>query len=227
MHRPLPLARALLTVGLALGLAGGITGGIGFAPAARAQDDMLQSLVGRQQKPFIDPAGYFAVIVPGGFDCQARARKMTCSGTRGVQASLTIDVVDVPASATVELVLLNQIDAFAKKPHYQLIAKRPFTLDASSKAMMATFTYDHFGNVEYAVGAQALYVVKTNKAYVIHYEGRADQMAVHKQDLDLLYASLKIARLDGGGNPIVEDLKPRGVKNNDLSDVDRALKSGF
>lgn len=199
---------------------------VGAVPAA-AQDDPLQGLVGRAQKPFIDPAGFFAVVVPGGFDCQATARKVSCVGTRGVQSVLTIDVVDVPASATVELVLLNQIDAFAKKPHYQLVAKRPFKIDGN-RALLASFTYDHFGNVEYAVGAQALYMVKTTKAYVIHYEGRADQFLVHKKDLDELYASFRTARLDAGGNPIVEDLKPRNVKSSSGDPaIDRALKGGF
>lgn len=197
------------------------------AHVVNAQDDVLQGLVGRQQKPFIDPAGFFAVVVPGGFDCQAQARKVSCVGTRGVQSVLTIDVVDVPASATVELVLLNQIDAFTKKPHYQLVSKRSFNVDGG-KGLLASFTYDHFGNVEYAVGAQALYLVKTTKAYVIHYEGRADQMAVHQKDLQELYASFKTARLDAGGNPIVEDLKPRNVKSSSGDPaIDRALKGGF
>jgi hypothetical protein len=193
---------------------------------AAAQDDVMQGLVGRQQKPFIDPAGFFAVVIPGGFDCQAAARKVTCGGTRGVQALLTIEVVDVPASATVELVMLNQADAFKRKPHYQQVAKRSFKMDGT-KALLASFTFDHNGNVELAVGVQALYMVKNTKAYVIHYEGRADQMVVHKADLEQLYASFKTARLDGGGNPIVEDLKPRAVKNSDLPDVERALKGGF
>jgi hypothetical protein len=195
-------------------------------PAA-AQDDVLQGLVGRANKPFIDPAGFYAVIVPGGFDCQAAARKVHCIGTRGVQAQLTIDVVDVPASASVELVLLNQIDAFKKKPHYKLVTKRSLSIDGS-KAMLASFTYDHNGNVEFAVGAQALYLVKTTKAYIIHYEGRADQMVVHRADLEQLYASFKTARLDAGGNPIIEDLKPRPVKSKDgQPDIDRALSGGF
>ncbi len=194
-----PLASlALLVVALA---------GAGAAHA----DEILQSLTGRQPKPLIDPAGFFAVVLPPGFDCQAKARKVRCSSNRGIQAALSIDVVDVPLSATVELVLLNQIDAFQQKPHYKLLSKQPLEVDGA-RALMATFTYDHFGNVEYAVGAQALYVVKTTKAYVIHYEGRADQFAAHKADLDLMYASFKTARLDGGGNPLVEDLKPRVTK---------------
>ena len=116
------------------------------ASMAAAQDDVLEGLVGRTQKPFIDPAGFFAVVVPGGFDCQATARKVSCVGTRGVQSILTINVVDVPTSATVELVLLNQIDAFAKKPHYQLVSKRGFKVDGGN-GLLASFTYDHNGNV--------------------------------------------------------------------------------
>jgi hypothetical protein len=200
------------------------------APHARA-DDVFQSLLGRAPKPLLDPAGFFSVVIPSGFDCEASPRKVVCRGNRGVQALLTIDVVDVPASASVELVLLNQIDAFKTKPHYKKLAEKKLTIDGA-RALLASFTYDHNGNVEYAVGVQALYLVKTTKAYVFHYEGRADQFPVHKADLDQLYASLKTARVDAGGNPIVEDLKPRGSRGGDAgsgagSDADRALRSGF
>ncbi|MDP2342251.1 MAG: hypothetical protein Q8O67_14940 [Deltaproteobacteria bacterium] len=209
-------------LGLAVVVA--VAGALFFSGQARAED-LFQNLVGRQPKPLLDPAGFFAVVLPSGFDCQAQSRKVSCSSNRGVQATLSIDVVDVPVSATVEIVLLNQIDAFAKKPHYKLIGKKNLQVDGA-RALMATFTYDHFGNVEYAVGAQALYVVKTTKAYVIHYEGRADQFAAHKADLEQLYASFKTARLDGGGNPIVEDLKPRTGKNTGPA-FDRIGQGGF
>lgn len=178
-----------------------------LATATRA-DELFQSLLGRTNKPLIDPAGYFAVVIPSGFDCQAAPRKVTCNSNRGIQALLTIDVVDVPASASVELFVLNQADAYKKKPHYRKIAEKKQMLDGA-RAVLASFTYDHLGNVEYPIGAQALYMVKSTKAYIIHYEGRADQFAVHKADLDQLYATFKTARIDGGGNPIVEDLDPK------------------
>jgi hypothetical protein len=200
---------------------------LSFAPAAHA-DDVFQNLIGRANKPLIDPAGYFSVVIPSGFDCQAQARKVTCNSNRGIQALLTIDVVDVPASASVELFVLNQADAFKKKPHFKKVAEKKQTLDGA-RAVLASFTYDHFGNVEYPVGVQALYMVKSTKAYVLHYEGRADQFAVHKADLDQLYATFKTARIDGGGNPIVEDLDPKGGPSRPTTDrdVDRALHSGF
>jgi hypothetical protein len=210
----------LASVGLVLAL-----GALG-AREARA-DELLQSLVGRSSKPLIDPAGYFSVVIPGGFDCQAQPRKVSCAGNRGVQSILTIDVVDVPASASVELIVLNQADVFKKKPHYKKVAERRLTIDGT-KALLASFTYDHYGNVEYSVGAQALYIVKSTKAYVLHYEGRADQFAVHKADLEALYASLKTARIDAGGNPIVEDLDPKGAtKVKTDSDFARVQRGGF
>jgi hypothetical protein len=196
------------------------------APAAQA-DDVFQSLVGRANKPLIDPAGFFSVVVPAGFDCDARARKLSCRSNRGINALLTIDVVDVPPSASVELFVLNQADAFKKKPHYRKLAEKKQMLDGA-RSILASFTYDHFGNVEYPVGVQALYLVKATKAYVIHYEGRADQFAVHKADLEQLYATFKTARLDGGGNPIVEDLDPRRpARALTDDDVNRALGSGY
>jgi hypothetical protein len=171
-------------------------------------NELFQSLLGRTNKPLIDPAGFFSVVIPSGFDCQAAPRKVTCNSNRGVRALLTIDVVDVPASASVELFVLNQADAYKKKPHYRKLAEKKQMLDGA-RAVLASFTYDHLGNVEYPVGAQALYVVKSTKAYVIHYEGRADQFVVHKADLEQLYATFKTARIDAGGNPIVEDLDPK------------------
>lgn len=210
----------------ALGMALAAAVGFSFAPDARA-DDVFQNLIGRANKPLIDPAGYFSVVIPGGFDCQAQARKVTCNSNRGIQALLTIDVVDVPPSASVELFVLNQSDVYKTRPHFKKVAERKQTLDGA-RAVLASFTFDHFGNVEYPVGVQALYMVKSTKAYVIHYEGRADQIAVHKADLQQLYATFKTARIDGGGNPIVEDLDPkRSSKPATDGDVDRAMRSGF
>jgi hypothetical protein len=205
-------------------LLGGV---VACASAVHAQDDALRALFGRQQKPLIDPAGYFAVVLPSGFDCQASPRQVRCTGNRGVQSLLTIDVVDVPPSATVELFVLNQMDAFKQKEHFKLLAKQKQTLDGH-RALLASYTFDHYGNVQLPGFAQGLYMVKQTKAYVIHYESRADQVAVHKNDLDELYASFRSARLDGGGHPLLDDLKPKQVKSKDtLPDVDTALKSGF
>lgn len=198
-----------------------------IASPLRAQDDSLRALFGHQQKPLIDPAGYFAVVLPSGFDCQASPRQVRCSGNRGVQSLLTIDVIDVPPSATVELFVLNQMDAFKKKEHFKLLAKKKQTLDGH-RALLASYTFDHYGSVQLPGFAQGLYMVKQTKAYVIHFESRADQVAVHKNDIDEIYASFRSARLDGGGNPLVEDLKPSQVKSKDaLPDVDAALKSRF
>jgi hypothetical protein len=196
-----------------------------WSPPARA-DELFQSLVGRVNKPLLDPAGYFAVVLPAGFDCEASPRRVRCQGNRGVQSLLTIDVVDVPASASVELLLLNQMDAYQKKPHFKLLSQKKLTIDGQ-RALFASFTFDHFGNVQLPGGAQALYLVKNTKAYIIHYEGRADQFAVHKKDLDEVYATFKTARLDGGGNPIVEDLKPKAPKARTDAELDRALSGGF
>jgi hypothetical protein len=188
-------------------------------------EDLFQNLVGHAQKPLVDPAGFFSVVIPSGFDCQAAPRKVSCQGNRGVQSLLTIDVVDVPSSASVELFVLNQGDAFKKKPHYRKLGEKKFTLDGQ-RAVLASFTFDHFGNVEYPVGVQALYLVKNTKAFVVHYEGRADQIAVHKADLDQLYATFKTARIDGGGNPVIEDLAPKTAPRSD-DDVNQSMRNRY
>ena len=195
-------------------------------PSTAHADELFQNLVGRVNKPLLDPAGFFAVVLPAGFDCEAQPRHVRCLGNRGVQALLTIDVVDVPTSASVELLLLNQMDTYQKKPHFKLLAKKKFSIDGQ-RALLASFTFDHFGNVQLPGGAQAVYLVKNTKAYVIHYEGRADQFAVHKKDLDEVYATFKTARLDGGGNPMVEDLKPKDLKSRTDAQLDQALRGGY
>jgi len=200
---------------------------VALAAGAAHAEDIFEGLIGRQQKPLIDPAGYFAVLLPPGFDCEAAPRKVRCVSNRGVQGTVSIDVVDVPLSASVELFVLNQSDLYKKKPHFRLLNQKKLTIDGT-KAILATYTYDHNGNVELAVGAQGLYIVKPSKAYVIHYEGPASQMSVHTKDLQELYASFKTARLDGGGHPIIEDLKPKEVENREaLPDVKKALKGGY
>lgn len=196
-----------------------------FALPAAAQD--MEMFFGQKPKPFIDPAGYYAVILPNGFDCEARARQVKCNGNRGVQAALTIDVLDVPQSATADIAMLNQMDRFKEKPHFKLISKGKTKLDGQP-ALTTAFSYDYMGNVEYSVGVQQLILVQGGKLYLIHLETRLDQFATHKKDLQQLYGSFKPARLDAGGNPILEDLKPRPVDDpNAAPDISKALKGKY
>src|ERR1051326_8407206 len=105
--------------------------------AALAQDGSLdQMLFGQKPKPFIDPAGYWAAILPTGFDCQARARHVSCNGNRGVQALLTVDVIDVPPSATADIAMLNQMDKFKTKPHFKLIQKGTIKVDKAPAVLV-------------------------------------------------------------------------------------------
>jgi hypothetical protein len=183
---------------------------IGMVTSASVQAQELQMLFGQKPKPLVDPAGYFRVLLPGGFDCQAAPRKVQCTGNRGIQSSLHIAVVDVPTSATVENVFLNESEKFGRKPHYKLLSKRKHTLDGAP-AMMASYQYDYNGNVEYSIVVQALYMVRGSKQYLIQYEGRVDQFGTHAQDLRELYASFKAARVDAGGHPIIEDLELKNL----------------
>ena len=180
------------------------------APAA-AQDDMNQVLFGQKPKPFIDPAGFWAAILPSGFDCEARTRHVQCSGNRGAQALLTIDVIDVPASATADIAMLNQTDKFKDKPHFKMIQQGKTKIDGSP-AVLLDFSYDYLGNVEYSVGVEELIFVRAAKLYLVHAEIRLTEFGLYKKDLLQLYGSFKPARLDAGGNPILEDLKRAGEK---------------
>jgi hypothetical protein len=199
-----------------------------LSPPAAAQDDFAQMFLGQKPKPFIDPAGYWAAILPTGFDCEAKARHVQCKGNRGVESLLTIDVVDVPASATADIAMLNQMDKFKAKPHFRQLQKGKIKV-AGEPAMLIDFSYDYLGNVEYSVGVEELILVRTGKLYLIHEEMRLDQLAVHKKDLLQLYGSFRPSRLDAGGNPIVEDLKPQSPRPPDgaAPDVDNVVKGSY
>ena len=190
---------------------------------ARAQDELLGTLMGSKPKPFVEPEGYYAAVLPSGFDCDVRTRHVECKGNRGFHALLTIDVVDVPASATTELVFMNQFDRFKEKPHFKLI-KKDRTKIAGTPAMTAAFSYDYLNNVELPLGVQALYLVKNGKEYVIHFEAALSVFGAYASDLANLYSTFKPARLDAGGHPILDDVKPKGEP---LSDSERALRSAY
>jgi hypothetical protein len=193
--------------------------------AARAEaEDGVGFLLGQKPKPFIDPAGFYAAILPTGFNCEAKARKVTCTGNRGVDAVLTIDVLDVPASANADIAMLNQMDKFKEKPHFKLLQKGKIKIDGTP-SVLVNFAYDYMGNVEYQVGVEEVIMVRGGKLYLIHQEMRLDQLSVHKKDLEQLYRSFKPARIDAGGNPIIEHLKPSGPNRD--TEIDKALNMGF
>ncbi len=199
------------------------------ASAASAQEDdpLLQAMSGQQSKPFLEPEGYYMVVVPPGFDCDVRKRHVECRGNRGHQALLVIDVIDVPPSATPEIVLLNQMDRFKKKPHFKLVTKQKTMIDGSP-AITAAFQYDYLGNVEYQVGVQALYMIRSGKQYRIHFESTLQNFALYAGDLAKLYASFKPATLDLGGHPVLEDFGgPRGAGPQPAGDVEAAEAHGF
>ncbi len=179
-----------------------------FLAVPASAQDLSEVLLGRKPKPFIDPAGYWAAILPVGFDCEARPRHVQCHSNRGTNAILSVDVVDVPASATADLAMLNQMDRFKDKPHFKKIAQGRTKVDGTP-AVTTSFSYDYQGNVEYSVGVQQLIMVRGGKLYLIHLEGRLSQFAQSLKDFEQLRRSFKPARLDAGGNPILEDLKPK------------------
>lgn len=193
-----------------------------------AQDDLNQLFLGNKPKPFLEPSGYYAVILPSGFDCEVKvSRHVQCRSNRGTNALLTLDVLDVPPSATSDIAMLNQMDRFQQKPHFKLINSTHTKLDGSP-AITVAFQYDYLGNVEYTVGVQQLIMVRGGKLYLIHLETPLSTFGAHKKDLEQLYGSFKPARLDASGNPILEDLRPKPAKGAESqADIERALKGGF
>lgn len=192
------------------------------APLGEALAINPLDLIGRRPKPFVEPEGFYRVVLPSGFDCAIKKpRHVECQGKRGAQARLWLQVLDVPRSATPELVALNEMQRFRKKPHFKEISKQATTVDGSP-AVTVSFSYDYLGNVEYSAGVQALYLVRQGKLYVIHFESRLSEFGRYAGDLAEVYASFKPARLDDGGNPILEPI------SSEADDLDpEALEKKF
>jgi hypothetical protein len=193
---------------------------------AQGADPLLQSLSGQQPKAFLEPEGFYMAVIPAGFDCDVRKRNVECRGNRGHAALLVMRVEDVPPSATPEIKLLNEMDRFKKKPHFKLVAKQRTIIDGSP-AITTSFSYDYLGNVEYQVGVQALYMIRSGKLYVLHFESRLDQFPSYAGDLAKLYASFKPAQLDAAGHPVLEDLPAARMDPAATPDGDSAEKHGF
>lgn len=202
---------------------------LALALALPAQAINPLDLIGKRPKPVVGPQGYYRVVIPSGFDCEEtdnkRKREVRCNGTRGPQASLFIQVLDVPESANADLVALNEMDRLKKKPHFKHLDSRREVVDGTP-ARLEKFTYDYLGNVEYPVGVQALYLVRKNKLFVVHFESRLDQFGAYVKDLIELYGTFKPAPLDDGGNPILEEARTTRTNKRVRSDddfVDRHL----
>lgn len=207
--RPLPCAAAAIAALL-------------VALPALAQNPL--DLIGRRPKPFVEPEGYYRVVLPSGFDCEAKqARRVECQGKRGANALLTLQILDVPPSATPALVALNEMQRFRKKPHFKEISRKRTDVDGSP-AMTVSFSYDYLGNVQYAAGVQALYVIRAGKLYVIHFESRLSEFGRYAQDLAEVYGSFRPAKLDDGGHPILEPVKGEG---DDLDALEKKYKNRY
>lgn len=182
-------------------------------------------LVGlRSPEAFVEPDGYYRVILPGGFKCQPTKgkREVRCEGARGSQALVVLQVLDVPKSATVDLVALNEMQRLKKKPHFKHIDSRSEIVDGSP-ARLEKFSYDYLGNVERSVGVQALYLVRENKLFVVHFEAPLKSYQAYAKDLVELYGTFKPAQLDEGGHPVLESMAPprKGPARTDEEFIER------
>lgn len=180
-------------------------------------------LIGNRPKPFIEPEGFYRVVLPSGFDCKSEKRHLECTGTRGRNALLVIDVLDVPRSATAKLHWLNQMARFREKPHFQELSREEVVFH-DVPGMTVAFKYDYLGNVQYKVGVRATYLKQENKLYSIHFESRLDSFAAYDKDLADFYSTFKPTPLDPGGNPILRELKIDDKARTD-ADVDAFKKS--
>jgi hypothetical protein len=195
--------------------------------AAGALANPLQLIGHGSPEAFVEPEGYYRVILPGGFACapQKNKREVRCSGARGSQALVVLQVLDVPKSATVDLVALNEMQRLKKKPHFKHLGSANETIDGSP-ARLEKFRYDYLGNVEYPVAVQALYLVRENKLFIVHFEAPLMSFSTYAKDLVELYGTFKPAQLDEGGHPVLESMVPakKGLPRTDEELIDRENK---
>ena len=185
---------------------------VGLSAAAQSVNPM--DLMGRKPKPFIEPDGFYRVVLPSGFDCDATSRKrfVKCQGNRGHRALLTIEVQDVPPSANAKLAAFNQMKAFKKKrEHFKELGQEPVRLNGT-EGIIHTFTYDYLGNVQIPIGVKAMYLVQSGKLIVIHFESRMQKFRQYENDLATFFSTFYPTKLDAGGNPILEDLQVEGSR---------------
>lgn len=182
---------------------------------AHAQVDML---LGTSPKAFVEPEGFYRVIIPSSFQCSVKTRHVECRGHVGAGALLSIDVADVPASATVEAASLMKVDEFKKLPHYQAVTQAREAIDGTP-VIRTKFTYDRQGNVERPMTVQTVYFIRGNKLFSLHFEVGSRDEGAYSRDLRAFYDSFKPARIDAGGHPVVEDLDPNAKKNNNFENL--------
>jgi hypothetical protein len=190
--------------------------GAGLALPAVAWNPLEGIGTGGSNKPFVEPDGYYQVVIPGGFDCTQRRtflggsaqrtpdRVLACNGTRGAAASLVFKVRAVPRSATPELVALNEAEAVKKKQeHYKELERRTLQLAGDLDAVMIRYRYNRFGNIKHPMQVVALFATAKGRLFEIRYESREDQLPRYQEDLEQVFASFRPARLDEAGKPII------------------------
>ncbi len=189
-----------------------LTIAVALAWSASAKEMNPMQFFGGGPKPYLEPDGYYRVVLPSGFDCeQTKPGHLECAGNRGHRALLSIDVKSVPQSATADLFALNQMERFKKKEHFKDLGRERVTLNGV-EGVAATFSYDYYGNVQIPVGVKALYLVQNGKLIVVHFESRLEFFGRYVKDLKTFFETFRPTRLDAGGNPILSDLensKPR------------------
>ena len=174
-------------------------------------------------KAFVQQEGYYHLVIPQGFTCEEKKRRLECRSAKGDSALLHLEVVDIPANGTLELVALNYERRFQKKSHYQLLQKSKLTVDGTP-AILHSLRYDYLGNVQTPVAVQALYLVRQNKLFLIHFECALQYYSGYVQALGKLYNTFKPAQIDPGGHPVLPRAKTKNRSTKGKPPVPNNLK---
>ena len=200
---------------------------LGFWANNSVAQGIFNSLAGLpptgQASPVTDPSGYFsAVISPSFFNCTVLPGNVQCTGVLPVFAQLSIQLSEVPTSATVALVSLNTLEQYENLDNFKLLQNSKTVID-QIPAIVQTFVYTELNNVERPVWMQVLNAVQGRKLVAVQIQCRSGTCAEYGAGINQVFSTLHIAPLDKAGMPIKGNLKSQN-KGPTLDSVIKGLE---
>jgi hypothetical protein len=176
-----------------------------------------------QAIPVTDPSGYFSVVIsPSFFTCTVLPGNVQCTGVLPVSAHLSIQLSEVPASATAALVSLNTLEQYENLANFKLIQSSKTVID-QIPAIVQTFVYTELNNVERPIWMQVLSAVQGTKLVAVQIQCRSGTCAEYGAGMNQVFSTLHIAPLDKAGMPVKGNLK-RQNKGPTLDSVIKGLE---
>ena len=185
--------------------------------------DSLPGLSSGQASTVTDPAGYFSAVISASFfTCVVLPGNVQCTGALPTSAQLSVQVSDVPATATAALVALNALEQYEKLSSFQLLQNTKTVID-QIPAIVQTFAYNELNSVDRPVWMQILSAVQGSKLTTVQIQCRSRTCAEYKTGINQVFSTLQIAPLDKAGIPVKAKLKSQN-KGPTLDSVIKGLE---